>query len=358
MEQLRHVISHTSADLDEAGESLNGQNVTVAGLVTHVRSFPTKKGDMMAVLTIEDITGAINAVMFPRAWETFRDLVDEDAVIIARGKADTSRGELQIIVESVSQDFEMVTAVDALPDLDARNFSWLADDESDDSAEVGGDDREIDAAGPAYDDAPAETLTATPGIPPAESPRLSVEPPPTSGLVVDREMPGWLETELDNGWSPAPDVEYNDMGHIIRKKKGGEPPAFDESGRLMTPPAPAARARDQADSAPPPAETPSAPPRTRRPERAPEPEPEPGRLLTLTIERTGDSEKDRRRMRQLHGFLTQFPGNDHFRFVFRGGGKKAAAMEFPDTPIGINDEMLARAAQLLGGENVLVEEQS
>jgi hypothetical protein len=66
----------------------------------------------------------------------------------------------------------------------------------------------------------------------------------------------------------------------------------------------------------------------------------PARLLTLTIERSGDSATDRRRLLRLHGVLTQFPGHDHFRFVFRGPGGRQTCMEFPNHPIKINDEML------------------
>jgi hypothetical protein len=73
-----------------------------------------------------------------------------------------------------------------------------------------------------------------------------------------------------------------------------------------------------------------------------------GRLLTLYLERSGDSNRDRQKLRRLHGFVTQYPGHDHFRIVLVGEGSKPACMEFPNHPIGINDDILDFATNMLG----------
>ncbi len=385
MDQLQKISTHTTAELEELGESAQDRQVTVAGLITGLRSFTTKNGDMMAVLTIEDITGQISAVMFPRTWGTYREIVDEDAVVIVRGKADASRGEVQIIVDSVTQDFQLYEAADELPNLNARSFSWLEDEPpaQDDSA------LEDDSAADFYDEETGEVASAEPqeesptlntepvmpasGGASANVPMLPVEPAQVaapaasspvreSGLTTDREMPGWLEDTLENGWSPEPEWEYHeDTGYLVgvREPESSEDrPLLDDAGRLTPPPAPAARTRDQdpaqGERETPPqkqangsARRPTPPPR--KPD--PAPEPEPGRLLTLYVQRTGDSARDRRRIHRLHGILIEFPGQDHFRFVIEGGGKKSAVMAFPNHPIRINDEMLDRVVMLIGEKN-------
>ena len=68
--------------------------------------------------------------------------------------------------------------------------------------------------------------------------------------------------------------------------------------------------------------------------------------------RTGDAARDRRRIQRLHGLLIAFPGNDRFRFIIEGGGRKSAVMGFPNHPIRINDEMLATVERLIGTENI------
>ncbi|MEW6579040.1 MAG: hypothetical protein AB1435_07575, partial [Chloroflexota bacterium] len=80
----------------------------------------------------------------------------------------------------------------------------------------------------------------------------------------------------------------------------------------------------------------------------------PSRMLTLTIARSGDSTADRRKLRRLHGFLTQYPGRDRFRFILEGEGRRAC-LEFPNNPIRINDDILTFATNMLGADNVIVE---
>ncbi len=168
MEQFARANLTPGAGIDRSGDALNGQPVSVAGLVTNIRSFATKKGDMMAILTIEDITGTITAVLFPRTWGEYRDLIDEDAVIIVNGKADTSRGDMQVIADSVKQNFEFSTAASAPPAMNQK-FSWLTDEESADSELLRGDDEDDLLRG---DDEPGEPL------PRDESPDAPVVPAP------------------------------------------------------------------------------------------------------------------------------------------------------------------------------------
>jgi DNA-directed DNA polymerase III PolC len=363
------------AELIEEGEAVNGQPTRIAGLVTDIRSIITKKGDPMAILTIEDITGAISAVMFPRTWGDYREIVEEDVVLVVTGKADTSRGDLQIIVDSVTQNFETVAALNELPTLERARFSWLDDDADSEGAgeePSGPFDEETGEliSDPTPQEEPVRTEATIPAsggasmatAPPIEPPPVTrrasepPEPPRPPGMITDREMPGWLEAEMDDNWAPQPDWVYdNNTGHVIGvEEPETERPAFDAAGRLTPPPAPAARPREDAVSQPPPS-----PPRRPmpRPKTAPEPEPVPSRLLKLYVRRTGDSAKDRNRLRRLHGVLTQYPGPDRFRFIVeREEGQKPACLDFPNHLIGINEDILTFARNFLGDDCVEVEE--
>ncbi|MBN1200730.1 MAG: DNA polymerase III subunit alpha [Anaerolineae bacterium] len=354
MDHLQHVMTHTSAEMVEMGEAINGQPVTVAGLVTDIRHITTRKGDPMAILTIEDITGMLNAVLFPRTWGQYRDLVEEDAVLIVRGKADTSRGDVQVIIDSVTQDFEIVTAAEELPKLTGLRLAWMDDEPEgeDDSpydeetgeivSDTGQESEPPPATEPVMPASAAGTQVPVPSIEPPPAPVSSAPvsgsaPQPDAGMITDREVPGWLEVE-ENGWSPPPEFEYHeDTGYLIRDAEPDE----DQSTNGARPPS---------TDAPP-------VPRRRRARRTPEPEPDPGpsRLLTLVFHRTDDSARDRSRMRRLHGVVTQYPGHDTFCFVIEGGGKKHARMDFPNQPIGINDDILDFARSMLGEENVRVD---
>jgi hypothetical protein len=69
----------------------------------------------MAVAHLEDwhhTAGTIDVVLFPRAWEQFQDSVKEGVVLFVSGKADAARGDMQIICDSIRQDWNFVTPED------------------------------------------------------------------------------------------------------------------------------------------------------------------------------------------------------------------------------------------------------
>ena len=85
----------------EIDEEMDGQYVTVAGVVDWVRPHVTKRGDQMAFVHIEDIQGNIELVVFPNVYRTSRELFEEDKILIVRGRVDAGRGNPKIICESV-----------------------------------------------------------------------------------------------------------------------------------------------------------------------------------------------------------------------------------------------------------------
>ncbi len=87
---LEHVLA-ASADCtmgtllaDEERE--DGSQVTVAGLVTAVQRKVTKKGETWAVITVEDLEGAVNVMVFPSAYQQAAPLLVEDAIVVVRGR--------------------------------------------------------------------------------------------------------------------------------------------------------------------------------------------------------------------------------------------------------------------------------
>ena len=85
----------------EVTEEMNGQTITVAGLVSWVRPHITKRGDLMAFVHLEDIQGSIEVVVFPRTYAETRDLWQEDKIVVVRGKIDAERREPSLLCESV-----------------------------------------------------------------------------------------------------------------------------------------------------------------------------------------------------------------------------------------------------------------
>ncbi|HEY7043951.1 MAG TPA: DNA polymerase III subunit alpha [Nocardioidaceae bacterium] len=94
---LEHVLASTSdvtiGQLITDDSREEGAVVTVAGLITSVVRKTTKKGDLYAVVTVEDLEGAINVMVFPRDYQLSSTLLVEDAIVLVKGKVKYSRDE-------------------------------------------------------------------------------------------------------------------------------------------------------------------------------------------------------------------------------------------------------------------------
>ena len=64
----------------------DGQRVTIGGMVTDKTVKTTKTGKMMAFLTIEDLTGSVEVLVFPKNYEAQREVFTEDAKLFVQGR--------------------------------------------------------------------------------------------------------------------------------------------------------------------------------------------------------------------------------------------------------------------------------
>lgn len=88
------------ADLRERGQDAR---VVLAVLVQSVRTLVVKQGrsagQKMAILTVEDLTGAADAVMFSDCYTRHGHLLEDDHPKFLLGRIDLSRGDPQILVD-------------------------------------------------------------------------------------------------------------------------------------------------------------------------------------------------------------------------------------------------------------------
>ncbi|KKU51298.1 MAG: DNA polymerase III subunit alpha [Candidatus Sungbacteria bacterium RIFCSPLOWO2_01_FULL_47_32] len=79
--------------------------LSVGGLVSSMKKIMTKTGSPMLFVTIEDLTGKIEALVFPRMLEKNPTIWQEDKVLIVRGKLSDSERDnsLKLLCEEVSE---------------------------------------------------------------------------------------------------------------------------------------------------------------------------------------------------------------------------------------------------------------
>jgi len=80
-------------------ESKNNTVVILGVLVSKIRKITTKKGEVMAFLSIEDKTASTDAVIFPRIYQELKDSLQENKPILIAGRLNIRDGEKSIVVE-------------------------------------------------------------------------------------------------------------------------------------------------------------------------------------------------------------------------------------------------------------------
>jgi DNA polymerase-3 subunit alpha len=99
-------------------EKNNEDEVTIGGVITGMKEIMTKKGDRMAFVTIEDLTGSVEAVIFSDLYKKVRDLVTSDHALLVSGKLDKEEEAVKLIASDIIPIEEAGTADNKLK---ARN---------------------------------------------------------------------------------------------------------------------------------------------------------------------------------------------------------------------------------------------
>jgi len=87
--------------LDRITDEWKDKEIKLGGLLTGLATQKTRKGDMMARAQIEDASGAISAVFFPRAFEAFSTLIRGGEPLFVRGTLHMEGERSEIHVEEV-----------------------------------------------------------------------------------------------------------------------------------------------------------------------------------------------------------------------------------------------------------------
>ena len=76
--------------------------MTVSGLVTSVQRKITKRGDAWAMVTLEDLDGAIDVLLFPSTYQLASTYLAEDAIITVKGRLSRSKDQPEIHGQEVT----------------------------------------------------------------------------------------------------------------------------------------------------------------------------------------------------------------------------------------------------------------
>lgn len=85
-------VDYTTLDLVEKSdlETLDGARVSMAGIITKLRQHLTKNNKIMCFMTVEDLYGEMEIVVFPEAYQKYREYIAEDMPIYFYGQLQIS----------------------------------------------------------------------------------------------------------------------------------------------------------------------------------------------------------------------------------------------------------------------------
>ncbi len=95
---MKRAASHTVADLMQAND---GVNVLVAGLITAMRRSVTKRGQTMAYFILEDLTGNLECLVFPKTLAKLNNLLQNDLPVLVRGRLSQQEDKPKLMVETL-----------------------------------------------------------------------------------------------------------------------------------------------------------------------------------------------------------------------------------------------------------------
>ena len=103
---LEHVLSQgtdcTIGQLMLDEERPHGSTLTVSGLVTSVQRKITKRGDSWATITLEDLDGAIEVLLFPSTYQLASTLLVEDSILRIKGALSRDKDQPELRAQEVT----------------------------------------------------------------------------------------------------------------------------------------------------------------------------------------------------------------------------------------------------------------
>lgn len=91
----------TDFRLDRLGEALNGQVVRVGGLVAAYREHKTKKGERMAFVVLEDLSGKVDLTVFPSLFARYDSLLTSDQPLIVVANVEQAEEGPKLTAEGI-----------------------------------------------------------------------------------------------------------------------------------------------------------------------------------------------------------------------------------------------------------------
>jgi len=95
---LKSYATATTANLSEFSHQAE---VTIGGIIDTIKEILTKKGDKMAFISLQDLNGSCETVVFPSVYKEAGILLQKDALIFVKGKIDARDDTAKLLADEI-----------------------------------------------------------------------------------------------------------------------------------------------------------------------------------------------------------------------------------------------------------------
>jgi len=97
---LKKFASH---QIDQLNLQMEGKRVRVCGIITNIKKINTRSGEPMLFVGIEDLSGRVETLVFPKLLKESNQIWQNDTVIILSGKISVKDGEVKILADKAEK---------------------------------------------------------------------------------------------------------------------------------------------------------------------------------------------------------------------------------------------------------------
>lgn len=101
LKDVVHLLHGRTTPIRELSADMIDYSVRVGGILTKIQRVVTRSKETMVFATLEDQTGSVEVLVFPRALQTNPNLWVEDRVVIVEGRVNDRDGTPKVICEDV-----------------------------------------------------------------------------------------------------------------------------------------------------------------------------------------------------------------------------------------------------------------
>lgn len=99
--ELKQISTISTSELyqtnDGFGESIqeqmDGKKVVIGGIINSKKNKITKNNNIMAFITLEDLYGTIECIVFPAVYDKYNELIEENNIVVIEGRISTNEEE-------------------------------------------------------------------------------------------------------------------------------------------------------------------------------------------------------------------------------------------------------------------------